>query len=303
MACPKAPKAAITERDMAQIRAASLLIVFLIVTMIGIPWQASAVRFHLKRRKTFPQRYHRFLCRLFGIRVITIGTPVEDTGVLMVANHTSYFDILVLSTAAKVSFVARADVMSWPLFGTLAKLQETIFVERTKRSQTGDVRDKIRERLLAGDTLILFPEGTSSDGNCVLPFKSALMGAVEAVMGEDEKGTARFVPVQPVSVTYVGLHGLPMGRENRPLFAWYGDMELVPHLWEALMAGPFDVIVEFHPPMSVDTAGGRKALAAQTETIVRQGQIRALTGVAQGEPVQLPPQQEPDGAEIAEAAA
>ncbi len=62
---------------------------------------------------------------------------------------------------------------------------------------------------------------------------------------------------------------MPMGRENRPLFAWYGDMELVPHLWEALKAGPIDVVVEFHPPMSVDTAGGRKALAAAAEAIVR----------------------------------
>ncbi len=288
---------------MAQIRAASLLFIFLVVTLIGIPWQASALKFHLKRRKTFPQRYHRFLCRLFGIRVIAIGKPVEGRGVLMVANHTSYFDILVLSTAAKVSFVARADVINWPLFGTLAKLQETIFVERSRRTQTGEARDQIRERLLAGDTLVLFPEGTSSDGNCVLPFKSALMGAVEAVVGEDERGAAQHVPVQPVSVSYVGLHGLPMGRENRPLFAWYGDMELVPHLWEALVTGPIDVVVEFHPPMTVDSVGGRKALAAEAETIVRHGQTRALTEFAGGELVSSAGHREPEGAEIAEAAA
>src|SRR5579862_643430 len=122
---------------MAQIRAASLLFAFLVLTLILIPWQASALRFHLPRRKTFPQRYHRFLCKLFGIRVTTIGKPVTGQGVLMVANHTSYFDILVLSTAAQVSFVARADVVNWPLFGTLARLQETVFVERTKRAQTG----------------------------------------------------------------------------------------------------------------------------------------------------------------------
>ena len=288
---------------MAQIRAASLLFVFLIVTLICIPWQASAVRFHLKRRKTFPQRYHRFLCRLFGIRVITIGKPAEEGGVLMVANHTSYFDILVLSTAARVSFVARADVIDWPLFGTLAKLQETVFVERTRRTQTGEARDHIRERLLAGDTLVLFPEGTSSDGNCVLPFKSALMGAVESEIGKDAQGAVRYVPVQPVSVSYVALHGLPMGRENRPLFAWYGDMELVPHLWEALMTGPIDVVIEFHPPMTVDSAGGRKALAAEAEAIVRHGQTRALTGFAAGEFMEPSAHRESDAVEIAEAAA
>jgi len=290
---------------MSSVRAACLLFTFLICTMIGIPWQASALKFNLKRRKSFPHRYHKFLCRLFGIRVTTIGKPVEGQGVLMVSNHTSYFDILVFSSVARVSFVARADVVNWPLFGTLAKLQETVFVERTRRTQAGEARDQIRDRLLEGDALVLFPEGTSNDGNAVLPFKSALMGAVEAEIGKDDNGNISYVPVQPVSITYVGLHGLPMGRENRPLFAWYGDMELVPHLWEALKAGPIDVIVEFHEPMTVDAVGGRKVLATLTEQIVRRGQTRALAGLAGQEPPALPHHSEDDEdePEFAEAAA
>jgi lyso-ornithine lipid O-acyltransferase len=288
---------------MPSLRAAGLLVVFLVCTMIGIPYQDSALRFGLKRRKTFPHRYHRFLCRLFGIRVTQIGTPVESDGVLIVANHTSYFDILVLSSLARVSFVARSDVVTWPLFGTLAKLQETVFVERTRRTQTGEARDQIRERLLAGDTLVLFPEGTSDDGNCVLPFKSALMGAVEAEIGKDEAGAVRRVPVQPVSISYVGLHGLPLGRENRPLIAWYGDMDLVPHLWEAIKAGPIDVVVEFHPPMNVDSAGGRKPLAAAAEAIVRRGQTRALSGYLGNEPAAQHAPAEAEEPELAGAAA
>jgi 1-acyl-sn-glycerol-3-phosphate acyltransferase len=105
------------------------------------------------------------------------------------------------------------------------------------------------------------------------------MGAVEARVA-DGKGGERAVRVQPVSTAYVSLHGMPMGRENRPLYAWYGDMELVPHLWEALKTGPIDVIVEFHPPMDVDQLGGRKALAARAEAIVRRGQWRALAGLS-----------------------
>ncbi len=175
----------------------------------------------------------------------------------MVANHTSWLDILIFSALTPLSFVAKSEVATWPFFSTLAKLQRTVFVERTRRSATGEARDQIRDRLHAGDTLVLFPEGTSNDGNAVLPFKSALMGAVEARV-DDGKGGQRAVRVQPVSTAYVGLHGLPMGRENRPLFAWYGDMELVPHLFEALFTGPLDVVVEFHPPMSVDEVGGRK---------------------------------------------
>jgi 1-acyl-sn-glycerol-3-phosphate acyltransferase len=267
---------------MQTIRGVWILAVFLIVTAIGIPWQASALRFGLKRRKTFPNRYHRFLCRLFGIRLRIIGEPVQGQGVLMVANHTSWLDILIFSAAARLSFVAKAEVATWPLFSTLAKLQETVFVERTRRSQTGQARDQIRERLLAGDTLVLFPEGTSNDGNHVLSFKSALMGAVEATVGEDSQGRQKHVLVQPVSTAYVGLHGMPMGLEDRPLFAWYGDMELVPHLWEAVKTGPIDVVVEFHKPISIDTVGDRKKLAMIAETIVRRGQARALSGNAEG---------------------
>jgi lyso-ornithine lipid O-acyltransferase len=125
---------------------------------------------------------------------------------------------------------------------------------------------------------VLFPEGTSNDGNQTLPFKSALMGAVEARV-DDGTGGSRAVKVQPVSTAYVGLHGMPMGRENRALYAWYGDMELVPHLWEAVRTGPIEIVVEFHPPMDVDVVGGRKALAARCEAIVRRGQARALAGV------------------------
>jgi len=288
---------------MQALRAFGILAVFLLVTLISIPWQSSALRFGFKRRKTFPHRYHRFISRLFGIRLRVLGTPVQDQGVLMVANHTSWLDIVVFSAAARLSFVAKAEVASWPFFSTLARLQETVFVERTRRAQTGQARDQIRERLLAGDALVLFPEGTSSDGNRVLPFKSALMGAVEATVGADSRGHSKHVLVQPVSTAYVGLHGMPMGRENRPLFAWYGDMELVPHLWECLLMGPIDVVVEFHKPISIDTAGNRKQLAAIAEAVVRRGQARALAGLTDSPTPEPAAHDETEAREFAEAAA
>lgn len=262
---------------MQTLRAWTIIVVFLIVTLAGIPYQSMALRFGWKSRKTFPNSYHRFMARLFGIRIKMIGKPLRGEGVLIVANHTSWLDIVVFSAIGQLSFVAKSEVATWPLFSTLAKLQETVFVERARRHATGQARDQIRDRLLAGDTLVLFPEGTSNDGNGVLNFKSALMGAVEARV-DDGQGGQRAVRVQPVSTAYVGLHGMPMGRENRPLFAWYGDMELVPHLWEALKTGPVDVIVEFHQPIDVDQVGGRKALAARAEAIIRRGQARALAG-------------------------
>jgi len=285
------------------LRAATILFVFFILTVAGIPWQMSAQRFRLKRRKTFPHRYHRFLCRLFGIRLTVIGTPVQDRGVLMISNHTSYFDILALSGAARVSFVAKSQVASWPFFGLLAKLQGTVFIDRERRTSAGDARDLIRQRLQEGDALVLFPEGTSNDGNRVLPFKSALMGAAELEIDPKGQGHGMHVPIQPVSVSYVGLYGIPMGREYRPLFAWYGDMDLIPHLWEAVKTGPIDVVLEFHPPLNVESAGGRKTLAAAAEAIVRAGQVRALAGAESVVPAAPPVAPDESDLEIAEAAA
>jgi lyso-ornithine lipid O-acyltransferase len=265
---------------MPTLRAFALAVAFLILTLASAPVQFVAIRLKSRVRVTYPHRYHRLLCRMFGIRITVVGRPVRDRGVLMVANHTSYFDILIMSAAAKVSFVAKSEVSSWPLFGLMARLQRSVFVDRNRRTFAGDARDTIRRRLRDGDALVLFPEGTSTDGNRVISFKSALLGAVENVRDPDTGENLPPLPVQPVSISYVGLHGIPMGRENRPLFAWYGDMELLAHLWEALKAGPIDVVVEFHPPLTVDKTHGRKEIAALAEAIVRRGQVRALSGHA-----------------------
>jgi 1-acyl-sn-glycerol-3-phosphate acyltransferase len=252
---------------MPTLRAAVILAVFLAVTLILIPVQWLGVTLGLPYRRGFPHVYHRFVAWLFGIHIHVIGAPVKNHGTLLLANHTGWMDIVIFSAVMPLSFIAKSEVARWPFFGTLARLQRTIFVARARRSETGAARDVIQDRLREGDTLVLFPEGTSSDGNEVLPFKSALLGTAE--LGA--------VTVQPVSTAYTGIHGIPMGRENRPLFAWYGDMELVPHLWEALKAGPLDVVVEFHPPV---TATDRKELARRAEAVVRQGQIRALAGMS-----------------------
>ena len=251
-------------------RAAVILSVFLIATFALIPVQWLFLKLRLPARRTFPHRYHRFVAWLFGIHIRVMGTPPSHRGTLILANHTGWMDIVIFSAVAPISFVAKSEVGSWPFFGTLARLQRTVFVTRNRRSKTGQARDAIAERLRQGDVLVLFPEGTSNDGNSVLPFKSALLGAAETVLDD-----GRTVPVQPVSTAYVAREGIPMGRENRPLYAWYGDMELVPHLWEALQAGPLDVVVQFHPPLE---AMDRKELARTAWDTVRKGQAAALAG-------------------------
>ena len=264
---------------MRTLRAAGIAITFLLSAfVVFIPVQTLAVRFGWKLKEKMPIGYARFLCRLMGIRVETFGRPVRDKGVFLASNHASYLDTVVLSAVIPVSFVAKSDVAKWPFFGTVAKLVNTVFVERERRSRTGEQRDKIRERLEEGGTIVLFPEGTSSDGNRVLDFKSALLSAADAMVKLDN-GQQRRVIVQPVSLAYTRLHGMPMGRQFRPFFAWYGDMDIVPHLWELFRIGPIDVMVHYHPPLSIDQfAGGRKELAAACERLVAEGVSHALAG-------------------------
>jgi 1-acyl-sn-glycerol-3-phosphate acyltransferase len=182
----------------------------------------------------------------------------------------SWLDIVILSAVARVSFVAKREVAGWPLFGTMARLQRTVFIDRDRRHRAAAHADDITSRLAENDVIVLFPEGTSHDGSSVLRFKSSLFAA----------STAPNVAIIPVSLAYGRRWGLPMMRRERPRFAWYGDMQLVPHLWNFLGEGPLGVSVVFHPPLSVETGLDRKAAAEASERAIRGGLIAALHGQA-----------------------
>lgn len=249
---------------MNRLRAFVLLAAFAGLTVPLMPLQQLFVWSWPAMARRFPMHYHRLVCRILGIRVRVHGTTPVKGPVLIASNHVSWLDIVVLSSIAPLSFVAKRDVAKWPFFGSLARLQRTVFVDRERRHATGGARDEMRERLGHGDILVLFAEGTSSDGRRVLPFKSAFFGAAEA----------SGVTVQPVSIVYTGHRNLPMTRRLMPFFAWYGDMELPGHLWEAVATGPIEATVICHPPLKPGMA--RKALALQAENAVRRGVVLAL---------------------------
>ncbi len=218
---------------------------------------------------TLPVFYHRWCCWILGFQIRMIGTPTSERPVLYAANHISYTDIAVLGSLIPGSFIAKSEVARWPFFGWLAKLQRSVFVDRRVRS-TATQRDSIGKRLAAGDALILFPEGTSGDGNRVLPFKSALFGAARQREGVSP------ILVQPVSLAYTRLDGIPIGRLYRPFFAWYGAVDLVPHLWHMVALGTVEVVVEFHPPTFFSVCGSRKALAEYCHARIAGGAAGAL---------------------------
>jgi 1-acyl-sn-glycerol-3-phosphate acyltransferase len=240
-------------------------------TLPLMAWQRLALALGLPVTEALPAWYHRQCCRILGITVRRRGRPSRHRPTLFAANHVSYLDIAVLGGLVRGSFVAKSEVRSWPLFGLLAELQSTIFVER-RAQRTRRHRDAMAERLAEGRNLILFPEGTSSDGNRVLPFKSALLSVAETRPGGGP------LVVQPVSITYTRLDGIPLGRHLRPLCAWYGDMDLAPHLWQLAGLGRLTAVVQFHPPVTLADFGSRKALADHCQAAAARGVAAALTG-------------------------
>jgi 1-acyl-sn-glycerol-3-phosphate acyltransferase len=217
-------------------------------------------------------KWHRTVLKLAGIELTVTGTPVRDRPVLVAANHSSYLDIVALGALLPCSFVSKAEVKDWPGFGWLAVQQRTVFIERNPR-QAARHLEEMKEHLRTGDCLVVFPEGTSSDGTRVLPFKSTLFQAASIELPESGQ-----IAVQPVSIAYTRLDGMPMGRAFRPFFTWFGDMDLAPHLIAWLGLGTLGIDVVFHHPLTLDETDGRKDLARRCQDAVARGLEGALTG-------------------------
>lgn len=209
--------------------------------------------------------------RLANVRVRVHGRVSRLRPLLFVSNHTSYLDIPILGSLLPGAFVAKAEIAGWPGIGIIAKLGRAVFVER-KRTEAARQKEELTRRLARGEPLILFPEGTSNDGNRVLPFKSTLFSIAEEEIGGQP------VIVQPVAIAYTRCFGVPIGYLWRHFFAWYGDMDLAPHLWEVLHMGRLTVEVTFLEPRMLSALGTRKAAAAYCHKTVRAAVARSLSG-------------------------
>jgi len=247
---------------------------FLTLWLTLLPFQLAGIALNSRLQRDVPHLFHRILCRVIGIRIHEVGARTRESPVLILSNHASWIDICVLGAVAPVVFVAKSEVARWPVFGWLAKLQRTVFIERERRHKTGAAARAMADRLIGGDAVVLFPEGTSSDGIRVLPFRSALIGAVHHAIGDSTHHDR--VTVQPVSLAYVGYGGVPVGRALRDKVAWYGDAPLVPHLVGVLANGAIDVTVSWGEATAYDIDADRKEIARDAETTVRRMTAQAL---------------------------
>lgn len=241
--------------------------------LIGLPAQWLALRFSPRLARLMPVAFHRYVLRVIGVKVELVGRRDRRRPMLITANHLSWLDIVVLSSIAPVSFIAKSEVGAWPVFGTLARLQRSVFVDRQRRGRTAEVNTEIASRLINGDALILFAEGTTSDGRRVLPFRSALIGAAQAAIGAD--GISY---LQPLDIAYPRIGGVPISREHHALIAWHGDMDLVPHLADLLTLPPIDCRVTLLPAREITPETDRKVLTRAIEGEIRAAHAATLAG-------------------------
>lgn len=220
--------------------------------------------------------WHRLIIRALGMRIHVKGALSDKRPLLVASNHVSWTDIMVLGSMVDVKFIARADMEGWPLIGMLSKLQRTVFIERERKRSSGDQASEIASRMAKGDAMVLFAEGSTGDGNIVLPFKSTLFGAASMAISE---GAAEQVFIQPVAIAYTRLHGVPLGRRHRPLAAWIGDEDLMPHLKVLLAEGALDVEVHFGEPIAFSKGSNRKETSKLMES-----QVRAMMQAALADP-------------------
>lgn len=207
-------------------RAFRLGAILLVSLLLAAPLAATAWIVPRRRRGRYRARFQqvwaRLLCVVLGIHVEVVGEIPRGWNGLAVANHLGYADILVLGSLLPGAFVSKADVARWPGIGLLASIAGTVYVDRENRAAAGAFAGRLRARIITGDTILLFPEGTSTRGETILPFKTAPFAAVAGTEGEF---------VLPLHVDVVEIGGVSATGLLRDAVCWHGDTELVPHLY------------------------------------------------------------------------
>lgn len=210
-----------------------------------------------------PQLWHKGVCAIIGLKTVIVGKPANDRQVIYVSNHLSYLDIPATGCFLRASFIAKEDIAGWPVIGFLATVQQTAFISRAS-SKAKKVANALDAMVKQGKNLILFPEGTSSDGLAVLPFKSSLFSISQP------KDMAP-IAIQPFIIELLDVDGKPLTKESRDLYAWYADMDFAPHIWEFMQTSGATVKLTFLDVMTPTLDQNRKELCQIVEKQISSG--------------------------------
>ena len=255
---PEMPRPGLVAPLIAVVR---IVLIVLVTIVLTIPYLLLK-GFGVGARERLVGIWARAVLTCLGVRLTTVGTPRAAGAV--VANHVSWMDILTMRAAAPVTFVSKAEVRGWPAIGMLAAMVGTMFIER-KATEAKRQQIEMKRRVDDGALLCFFPEGTSTDGRRVLPFKSSLFAVF---MSEDLRET---VEVQPVTLAYLPRQGLP-----EAFFGWWGDMGLLSSMWQVLtLAAGSRVEVRFAEPIPARDVDHRKTLAQRSFVAVAGGLVDA----------------------------
>lgn len=214
-----------------------------------------------------PRAFHILGATFLGLKITVIGEPVQGRPVLIVSNHISWTDIIAVGASANVTFVAKKEIEKWFFVNFMAGLQRTVFVDRNRRSDARRTTGEMAQRMADGHAVLLFAEGQSDIGTHVLPFRSALVGAAQQAMLGDG---ASEVLIQPLTISYTRLQGLPVSRNERSLIAWIKSKSFKQNIREILTGGVKEVTLAFGKPMPLTRDSDRKAITKSAETEVRR---------------------------------
>jgi 1-acyl-sn-glycerol-3-phosphate acyltransferase len=250
---------------------------FALLVLFAVPLQWLALRCDWPLQRRLPLLFCRLTCRLLGIRPQFHGRTCGRSPRMIAPNHVSWTDVLVLGCRqAPLRFVAKSEVAGWPLFGVIARLTGTIFVERQRRRSVLRVNAALSERLAGGEDVVVFAEATTGDGSRLKRFNAPHFAALRDFLRAQPQEP--YATVTPVGLAYARRHGLPLGRLGRSEVAWYGDTALVPHLWMLVTRGGVDCEVTYGAPIRFERGNDRKAVARQTEAAVRRLVNLSLAG-------------------------
>jgi len=246
------------------VRAVGRALLFLAMTGVLLLLHVAIARLGESARAFLRRLWCRGCCRILGLEVTVTGRPASALPTLFVANHVSYLDIPVLGGVATPTFIAKAEVAGWPLFGLLGRLGSTLFIRRHWRDARNQCR-RLADRLARGESFLLFAEGTSGDGLDILPFKTSLFAVAEP------RWRRRPMLVQPVTLVYRALHdGTPITAANAELYAWIGEATLLAHLWNVLKRPGARIELAFGKPVAARKISSRKELAARLHSEMRE---------------------------------
>lgn len=232
---------------------------------IMVPLQIILMMFHRGSGAYFlPHIWQKGVCKIFGLKVIVEGQALHKQQTVFVCNHLSYLDIPVLGSVLKASFIAKREVAGWPVFGFLSRMQQTAFISRSRNDAKRE-KNALSNMLDEGKSLILFAEGTSTDGTTVAPFKSSLF----SMTLDDNRHN---LMIQPVTLRIEQVDGKsPDAQAVRDMYAWHGDMTMPPHLKAFTGSRGAVIRVIFHAPVDPKTFSDRKVMADQCHAAVLSG--------------------------------